>query len=110
MAAVVAESRRSPRQVADLVATVVLVVVGALWGIGYGFLALVFTPNGAAAVWWVVLSVLMAGAPVVTAIVGFRRIVAGRTGFWMPLLGLGLVAALVGILSLLSSSLVPAAG
>lgn len=104
------ERARSPWRVVDIVATTLLVAIGAFWGIGYGFLALVFTPNGAAAVWWIVLSVLMAVAPVVTAILGFRRIVGGRAGFWMPLVGLALVAGLVGILSLLSSSLVPAAG
>ena len=106
--AVVGAEPRSPLRALDLVAMILLIAAGVLVGLGYGYVALVFTPVGAASVWWIVLSVLLMSVAVVTAIAGIRRYVAGRLGFWFPLIGCGAVVTLIAMLSLLSASLTPA--
>lgn len=106
-AAVVAAERRSALRTLDLVAMILLIVAGVVVGLAYGYIALVFTPTGASSVWWVVLSTLLMMVAVVTAIAGIKRYVAGRLGFWFPLIGCGAVVALIAVLSLLSASLVP---
>ena len=101
-----AETQVAPKRVVDIVATAVLVLLGAGLGLFWGFLALVFTPSGTnAAVWWVVVAIAMMIVPVITAVAGFRRAVKGSMGFWVPLVGLGILAALVGLQTLISATL-----
>jgi hypothetical protein len=106
--AVVAAERpgaSGPMRTVDIVVTTLLAIVACLIGLVYGYFALVLTPTSSVAVWWVIVSVLMMLVPVATTIWGIQRIRAGRTGFWMPLLGAVVVVALIAVLAALSTSL-----
>ncbi len=89
----------------DIVVTTLLAIVACLIGLLYGYFALVLTPTSSVAVWWVIVSVLLMLVPVAATILGIQRLRAGRTGFWMPLLGGVAVAVLIGVLAALSLSL-----
>jgi hypothetical protein len=89
----------------DLVATIVLAIVGALLGLGYGGLAVLFVPDHELWFWWALTGVALGALPLVTAVLGFIRLSRREVAFWVPLLGLLGAALLVGMLTALSGTI-----
>lgn len=97
-------TRTTPARVADIVATVLLIVVGVTYGVFSGGLSLVFAAASTAEIGWAAASVALMVVPVVTAVLGIVRLVRRRVAFWVPLIGLVAVFALLGLLGVISQT------
>ena len=95
---------RSPARTADLVGTVLLIIVGTSFGIFVGGLYLIFATASPNAGGWIVASVVMMVAPLVTAVVGIVRLTRRRLAFWVPLLGIVIVVLMLVVLSLIAGA------
>lgn len=98
---------RPRRNVADIVATSVLGALGAGAGVVLGLIFLAFTPMVAWWPVWSILAIVMMVAPLVFAVVGVVRIRRGGLGFWLPLVGFGVLLVIVVVLALLSTTIQP---
>jgi hypothetical protein len=96
---------RSPARIADVVGTILLIVVGTSFGIFAGGLYLIFATASANAGGWVVASIVMMVAPLVTAVVGITLLSRRRLAFWVPLLGIAIVVAMLVVLSAIAGSM-----
>jgi hypothetical protein len=90
---------RSPSRTLDVVGTVLLIIVGTSFGIFVGGLYLIFATASPNAGGWIVASVVMMVAPVITAVLGIVLLTRRRLAFWVPLLGIVIVVAMLAVLS-----------
>jgi len=97
-------TRTTPARVADIVATVLLILVSVTYGVFSGGLSLVFAAASTAELGWAVASVALMVVPLVTAVIGLVRLARRRLAFWVPLIGLVAVFALLGLLGLISQA------
>jgi hypothetical protein len=95
---------RPRRNIADTVSTIVLILVGTTFGIFIGGLYLIFATASTNAGGWVVASVVMMVAPVVTAVIGIARLVRGKIAFVAPLIGIAIVALMLVVASLIAGA------
>jgi hypothetical protein len=95
---------RSPARIADTVATIILVLVGTSFGIFVGGLYLIFATASTNAGAWVVASIVMMVAPLVTAVIGITRLVRGKLAFVAPLVGIAVVALMLLVASLIAGA------
>jgi len=93
-----------PARVVDIVATVLLALVGVTYGVFSGGLSLVFAAASTAEIGWAAASIALMVVPVVTAVLGIVRLARGRVAFWVPLIGLVAVFGLLALLGLLSAA------
>jgi hypothetical protein len=91
-------------RVADIVVTVLLIVVGVTYGVFSGGLSLVFAAASTAEIGWAAASIALMVVPIVTAVLGIVRLARGRVAFWVPLIGLVAVFGLLALLGLLSAA------
>ncbi len=97
-------TRTTPGRIADIVGTVLLVLAGVTYGVFSGGLSLVFAAASTAELGWAVASVALMVVPLVTAVIGLVRLARRRLAFWVPLIGLVAVFALLGLLGVISQT------